>query len=240
MSEQNGALVEARHVSKIYRDHVEVRALRDVTLELNEGDFAAVVGPSGSGKSTLLHLIGGLDRPDDGTIRIAGVDLAETPSGQLAEFRLHRIGFVFQAFNLLPVLSVEENLEFVAALQGKTSQQRRERAAELLRAVGLEEIGSKRPNELSGGQQQRVAVLRAIMTEPAIVLADEPTANLDSVNASLLLDMMERMNREKGITFLFSTHDPQVMERARRLIRLKDGAVIADEILRQASGPVSA
>jgi putative ABC transport system ATP-binding protein len=240
MSEQNGTLVEVQHVSKIYHNHVEVRALRDVTLELKKGDFAAVVGPSGSGKSTLLHLIGALDRPDEGSIHIAGIDLAATPSDQLAEFRLRRIGFVFQAFNLLPVLSVEENLEFVAALQGKSQAQRRERATELLRAVGLEEIGNKRPNELSGGQQQRVAVLRAIMTEPAIVLADEPTANLDSVNASLLLDMMERMNREKGITFLFSTHDPQVMERARRLIRLKDGAVVADETLQQISGRGSA
>jgi putative ABC transport system ATP-binding protein len=239
MSEPNRALVDVQHVSKIYRDHVEVRALRDVTLQLNAGEFAAVVGPSGSGKSTLLHLMGALDRPDEGKIRIANVDLAATPSDQLAEFRLQHIGFVFQAFNLLPVLSVEENLEFVAALQGKTKPRRRERAAELLRAVGLQDIGDKRPNELSGGQQQRVAVLRAIMTEPAIVLADEPTANLDSVNASLLLDMMERMNREKGITFLFSTHDPQVMDRARRLVRLKDGAVVADEVLRQTSGPVS-
>ncbi len=240
MSERSGALVQVEHVSKIYRDHVEVRALRDVTLQLEAGAFAAVVGPSGSGKSTLLHLMGALDRPDQGDIRIAGVDLAATPSDQLAEFRLQRIGFVFQAFNLLPVFSVEENLEFVAALQGKTKLQRRKRAAELLQAVGLEDIADKRPNELSGGQQQRVAVLRAIMTEPAIVLADEPTANLDSVNASILLDMMERMNREKGVTFLFSTHDPQVMERARRLIRLKDGAVLADEIVNRSSGPDSA
>lgn len=240
MSELAGALVDVQHVSKIYRDHVEVRALHDVTLQLEAGAFAAVVGPSGSGKSTLLHLMGALDRPDQGDVHIAGVDLAATPADQLAEFRLRRIGFVFQAFNLLPVLSVEENLEFVATLQGTTKSQRRQKAAELLRAVGLEEIGDKRPNELSGGQQQRVAVLRAIMTEPAIVLADEPTANLDSVNASILLDMMERMNREKGITFLFSTHDPQVMERARRLIRLKDGAVIADEIVQRTSGLSSA
>jgi putative ABC transport system ATP-binding protein len=240
MSESTDALVEFQHVSKTYHDHVEVRALRDVTLQLESGAFAAVVGPSGSGKSTLLHLLGGLDRPDEGAICIAGVDLRTTPSDELAEFRLHHIGFVFQAFNLLPVLSVEENLEFVAALQGKSKAQRQQRAAELLRAVGLEDIGNKRPNELSGGQQQRVAVLRAIMTEPAIVLADEPTANLDSVNGSILLDMMERMNRDKGITFLFSTHDPQVMERARRLIRLKDGAVIADEIVQRTSGPSSA
>jgi putative ABC transport system ATP-binding protein len=231
------SLVELTNVSRTYHDHVDVHALKDVTLSLEKGAFAAVTGPSGSGKSTLLNVLGGIDRPDAGKIRIAGVDLTATPSDQLAAFRLHHIGFVFQAFNLLPVLSVEENLEFVAALQHKPKSKRQQRAAELLRTVGLEDIGDKRPNELSGGQQQRVAVLRAIMTEPAIVLADEPTANLDSVNASILLDMMERMNREKGITFLFSTHDPQVMERARRLIRLKDGAVIADEVVQRTSGP---
>jgi putative ABC transport system ATP-binding protein len=236
---ETSPLVDLQHVSKTYRDHVEVRALRDVSLTLNAGTFAAVVGPSGSGKSTLLHLMGALDRPDLGNIRIAGIDLGATPSDELAEFRLHRIGFVFQAFNLLPVLSVEENLEFVAALQGTPKPTRQKRAHELLETVGMGDLSEKRPNDLSGGQQQRVAVLRAIMTEPAIVLADEPTANLDSANASLLLDMMERMNQEKGITFLFSTHDPQVMERARRLIRLKDGAVVADEIVQRASGLAS-
>jgi putative ABC transport system ATP-binding protein len=240
MSKSNAALVDVRHVSKTYRDHVEVRALRDVTLTLEAGAFAAVVGPSGSGKSTLLHLMGALDRPDIGNIRIAGVDLGATPSDELAEFRLRRIGFVFQAFNLLPILTVEENLEFVAALQGAQKSKRQKRARELLQSVGMEELTDKRPNELSGGQQQRVAVLRAIMTEPAIVLADEPTANLDSANASLLLDMMERMNQEKGITFLFSTHDPQVMERARRLIRLRDGVVTADETVQRTSGPALA
>lgn len=237
---ESSPLVEVQHVSKTYHNHVEVRALRDVTLTLKAGTFAAVVGPSGSGKSTLLHLMGALDRPDLGNIRIAGVDLGATRSDELAEFRLHRIGFVFQAFNLLPVLSVEENLEFVAALQGTPKPTRQKRAHELLETVGMGDLSEKRPNDLSGGQQQRVAVLRAIMTEPAIVLADEPTANLDSANASLLLDMMERMNQEKGITFLFSTHDPQVMERARRLIRLKDGVVIADEIVQRAPGPALA
>lgn len=236
MSDSNVALVQIQHVSRTYRDHVDVRALRDVSLTLKAGDFVAVVGPSGSGKTTLLNLLGALDRPDQGAIHIAGVDLTATPADQLAEFRLRRIGFVFQAFNLLPVLSVEENLEFVAALQGMTKGKRRERAGELLQAVSLSEIRNKRPNELSGGQQQRVAVLRAIMTEPAIVLADEPTANLDSANAAILLDMMEQMNREKGITFLFSTHDPQVMERARHLIRLHDGEVIADETQDRTSG----
>jgi putative ABC transport system ATP-binding protein len=239
MCEPNMALVEIQHVSKTYHDHVDVPALKDVTLGLERGSFAAVTGPSGSGKTTLLNVLGGLDRPDTGRIQIAGVDLTETPANQLADFRLHHIGFVFQAFNLLPVLSVVENLEFIPALQRIQREKRRERARELLKAVGLEEVGSKRPNELSGGQQQRVAVLRAIMTEPELVLADEPTANLDSANASLLLDMMERLNREKGITFIFSTHDPQVVQRARRVIRLRDGAVIADETQTQAANPVS-
>lgn len=233
-------LVELVNVSKTYRNHVDVRALRDVSLTLLAGSFAAVVGPSGSGKSTLLHLLGALDQPDEGQIRITGIDLTATPSGDLAEFRLRRIGFVFQAFNLLPVLSVMENLEFVPALQGSPRTKRQSRARELLESVGMAEFADKRPNELSGGQQQRVAVLRAIMTEPAIVLADEPTANLDSANASILLDLMERMNREQNITFLFSTHDPQVMERARRLIRLRDGVVVGDETITAAPGRADA
>jgi putative ABC transport system ATP-binding protein len=239
MSESIMALVEVQRVSKTYHNHVDVHALKGVTLSLEKGSFAAVTGPSGSGKSTLLNVLGGLDRPDTGTIHVAGVDLTATAAEQLADFRLRHIGFVFQAFNLLPVLSVVENLEFIPALQGVCREKRRRHARELLGAVGLEEIASKRPNELSGGQQQRVAVLRAIMTEPELVLADEPTANLDSANASLLLDMMERLNRIKGVTFVFSTHDPQVMQRARRLIRLKDGAVIADETQVPTRIPVS-
>ncbi len=236
MSDQKSKLVQVQQVSKTYRDHVDVHALRDITLDLEAGAFAAVVGPSGSGKSTLLNLLGALDRPDEGTIRIAGTDLVATPPGELADFRLKQIGFVFQAFNLLPVLSVRENLEFVANLQGMAKDERRTRARALLETVGLSELWSKRPNELSGGQQQRVAVLRAIMTEPAIVLADEPTANLDSANAAILLDMMEQLNHDKGITFLFSTHDPQVMERAHRLIRLRDGVITADECGKQVFG----
>jgi putative ABC transport system ATP-binding protein len=236
MSDPTAALVEVRRVSRTYHDHVDVHALRDVSLNLEKGVFAAVVGPSGSGKTTLLNLLGALDRPDKGAIYVGGVDLVATPANVLAEFRMRHIGFVFQAFNLFPVLSVEENLEFVAALQGISKSKRRERARSLLETVGLSEIRDKRPNELSGGQQQRVAVLRAMMTEPSIVLADEPTANLDSANAEILLDMMEQMNREKRITFLFSTHDPQVMERAHRLIRLRDGSVVADERARQTAG----
>jgi len=220
------ALVEMEEVSKTYRDHVDVPALRDVTLHLEPGDFAAVVGPSGSGKTTLLNLAGALDQPDSGTIRIGGLDLTATPPDKLADFRLRRLGFVFQSFNLFPVLNVVENLEFVPALQGVPQRTRRAKAMALLQVVGMTDLAGKRPNELSGGQQQRVGVLRAILTEPDLVLADEPTANLDSTNASNLLDMMEQLNHEKGITFLFSTHDPQVMERARRLIRLKDGRVV--------------
>jgi putative ABC transport system ATP-binding protein len=223
------ALVELENVTKTYKDHVSVHALRGVTLALQPGSFAAVAGPSGSGKTTLLNVVGALDRPDSGRVRIAGVDLTATPPDLLADFRLRHIGFVFQAYNLLPVLTALENLEFIPALQGEPREQRIRRAEELLRTVGLADIRDKRPNELSGGQQQRVAVLRAILTEPEVVLADEPTANLDSTNASLLLDMMEKLNREKHITFLFSTHDPLVMERARRLIRLRDGTVVSDE-----------
>jgi putative ABC transport system ATP-binding protein len=224
------ALVELENVSKAYRNHVEVHALRSVTLSLQAGSFVAVAGPSGSGKTTLLNILGALDGPDEGRVCVGGLDLAATPTSQLAEFRLRHIGFVFQAYNLFPVLSGLENLEFIAALQGRPRAERTRRAMELLEMVGLAEIRDKRPNEMSGGQQQRVAVLRAILTEPELVLADEPTANLDSTNASLLLDMMERLNSEKGTTFLFSTHDPLVMERARRLIRLKDGKVISDEV----------
>ena len=239
MCEPDMVLVEIQHVTKTYHDHVDVHALKDVTLNLQKRSFAAITGPSGSGKTTLLNVLGGLDQPDAGKIRIAGVDLTATPADQLADFRLHHIGFVFQAFNLLPVLSVVENLEFIPALQKIPREKRRKRARELLKTVGLEKVGGKRPNDLSGGQQQRVAVLRAIMTEPELVLADEPTANLDSSNASILLDMMEQLNREKGVTFVFSTHDPQVMERAQRVIRLRDGAVVADETQAQAAIPVS-
>ncbi len=224
------AQIELINVSKTYRDHVSVHALSGLNLSLEKGEFAAAVGPSGSGKTTLLNLIGAIDTPDTGTIRIAGIETTATPADQLAEFRLRRLGFVFQSFNLFPVLSVLENLEFVPALQGVPKPDRIRRAESLLEAVGMRELRDKRPDELSGGQQQRVAVLRAILPEPELVLADEPTANLDSENAALLLDLMERLNRERAVTFLFSTHDPAVMRRARRLIRLKDGRLIGDEI----------
>lgn len=221
--------IELIGVSKTYRDHVAVHALTALNLVIEKGEFVAAVGPSGSGKTTLLNLIGAIDTPDTGTIRIAGLEITSAPANQLAEFRLRHLGFVFQSFNLFPVLSVLENLEFVPALQGVPKPERVRRAERLLEAVGMHELRDKRPGELSGGQQQRVAVLRAILPEPDLVLADEPTANLDSENAALLLDMMERLSRELAITFLFSTHDPAVMSRARRLIRLRDGRLIGDD-----------
>jgi putative ABC transport system ATP-binding protein len=229
MSDGLSPLVTLQHVTRVYADHVSVRAVDDVSFALDRGAFAVLAGPSGSGKTTLLNLIGGLDRPDAGTIRVGDANITAMDSGALADFRLAHVGFIFQAFNLFPVLTVLENLEFVAALQGASAAGRRRRARELLSAVGLEGLGDKRPNELSGGQQQRVAVARSILTEPEVVLADEPTANLDSTNAERLLDLMERLNRERGVTFLFSTHDPQVMARAHRVIRLRDGSIEADE-----------
>jgi putative ABC transport system ATP-binding protein len=222
-------LIELIDVNKTYRNHVAVHALAELNLKLEKGEFAAAVGPSGSGKTTLLNLIGALDMPDTGRIRIAGLEVTATPAAELAEFRLRHIGFVFQSFNLFPVLSVLENLEFVPALRGMPKAERIRRAEQLLATVDMADLRDKRPDEMSGGQQQRVAVLRAILPEPDLVLADEPTANLDSENAALLLDLMEQLNRERGVTFLFSTHDPAVMARARRLVRLKDGRVIADE-----------
>jgi putative ABC transport system ATP-binding protein len=203
-----------------------VKALRGVDLTVEEGEFLALVGPSGSGKTTLLHLIGGLDSPSEGKVLIEGRDITGLKSGALAVLRLKRIGFVFQEFNLIPVLTAFENVEYVMLLQGVREDERRERAHAILKEVGLEGMASRRPGELSGGQQQRVAVARAIVAEPAIVLADEPTANLDSVTEASLLDMMKLLNEEKGITFIFSTHDPEVMAKARRIVRLKDGAVV--------------
>jgi len=223
------SLLTLANVTKTYGNHVGVRAVDDVSLVLERGAFAALAGPSGSGKTTLLNLVGGLDKPDRGTIRIGEAEITAMPPSALADFRLRRLGFIFQAFNLLPVLTVVENLEFVPALQGMAAAERRRRAHDLLAKVGLADVGGKRPNELSGGQQQRVAVVRAILTEPDVVLADEPTANLDSANAERLLEMMQELNRERGVTFLFSTHDPQVMARARRLIRLRDGRIDADD-----------
>ena len=225
----NGAVVDCAEVTKIYRQGtLQVEALRGLTLEVAEGEFTAICGPSGSGKTTLLNLIGALDRPSAGAIRLEGRDLGAMGQRERSRLRRDRIGFVFQAYNLMPVLTAYENAEMVLALQGAPLEERRERVEKILKDVGLEGLEQRRPSELSGGQQQRVAVARAIASNPAVVLADEPTANLDSENATLLLDIMEEQNRERNVTFLFSTHDPRVMDRARRIVRLVDGRVESD------------
>ncbi|MBE0612164.1 MAG: ABC transporter ATP-binding protein [Burkholderiales bacterium] len=217
-------------VTRTYRqDGIAVDALRGANLEIRKGDFAVLVGPSGSGKTTLLNLIGGLDTPTEGRIWIAGSELGRLSKAELSQLRLRKIGFVFQEFNLIPVLSALENVEFVMLLQGRSELQRRARALTLLKELGLEGLEQRRPNALSGGQQQRVAVARAVAAEPTIVLLDEPTANLDSKTGGALMDVMRRLNEDQGITFVFSTHDPMVVERARRVIRIKDGQVEADE-----------
>ncbi|MBW2147339.1 MAG: ABC transporter ATP-binding protein [Deltaproteobacteria bacterium] len=223
-------IVRCLKVEKIYRqDHLQVPALRGIDMAVDRGEFLALAGPSGSGKTTLLNLIGGLDRPTAGEVLIEGVPLEGLSESALARLRLEKIGFVFQAYNLIPVLSALENVEFIMLLQGIPSDERKERAHRILQEVGLEEMIHRRPSQLSGGQQQRVAVARSIVANPHLVLADEPTANLDSKNGHDLLDMMQRLNEEKNITFIFSTHDHQVMERARRLIQLRDGKVVDDQ-----------
>ncbi|HKA53298.1 MAG TPA: ABC transporter ATP-binding protein [Candidatus Binatia bacterium] len=221
--------VELRGVCKTYQaGRLAVPALREVSLRVAPGEFVAVAGPSGSGKTTLLNILGGLDRADAGEVWVAGQNLSTLSPGQLARFRLRHVGFVFQAYNLLPVLTALENAEFTLLLQGVPARRRRETVRKLFLQIGLAGLEDRRPAELSGGQQQRVAVARAMATEPAFILADEPTANLDSITAAALIDTMEQLNRSHGTTFVFSTHDPQVMERARRLIRLRDGAVISE------------
>lgn len=231
---ENGTMsktvIDAHELSKVYNEtQVPVRALDNVHLHIDEGEFAALVGPSGSGKSTLLHLIGGLDKPSSGTVFLGGTDITGLSDNELIDFRLHNIGFVFQAYNLVPVLTAKENVAFVMQLQNASREEREARAMELLRMVGLEDKANSRPGQLSGGQQQRVAVARALASRPRIVLADEPTANLDSKSAANLLDIMAKLNHEEHITFLFSTHDQRVIEKARRVITLVDGRVASDE-----------
>jgi len=216
---------------KVYqRGKIEVRAVDGISLNIDKGDFAALCGPSGSGKTTLLNLIGGLDIPTDGKILLEDQDLGTLSRSRISTIRRDRIGFVFQAYNLIPVMTAYENAEFVLNLQGIPDRECRERVMSILKDVGLEGLENRRPDEMSGGQQQRVAIARAIVTRPAIVLADEPTANVDSTTADALLDLMQKLNQDIGTTFLFSTHDQRVMDRARRLIRLRDGQVETDEV----------
>ncbi|AKH19278.1 macrolide ABC transporter ATP-binding protein [Sedimenticola thiotaurini] len=223
-------LLQLQGVDKIYRQgELTVPALQAIDLTVQEGEFAALVGPSGSGKTTLLNMIGGLDTPSHGTIRLNGTDITSLTESALSDFRLFQLGFVFQAYNLVPVLSALENVELVMVLQGLGVRERRERAEHYLTLVGLEKVLQRRPAALSGGQQQRVAVARALAAGPRLVLADEPTANLDSENATALLDIMHRLSHEEKTTFIFSTHDRRVMERAERLITLRDGRIISDQ-----------
>ena len=219
-------IIRTENLEKVYSENgVPVHALRGIDLVVNGGDFLVIAGPSGSGKTTLLNLIGALDTPTRGTVYFMNEDLSRKSDAELSTMRLRRLGFVFQAYNLIPVLTARENIEFTMLLMGIPERQRKQRALDLMRDLGIDELAEKRPLEMSGGQQQLVAVARAIITNPSVVLADEPTANLDSTTGASLLDLMERMNREKNITFIFSSHDQQVIQRGRRLILLRDGKI---------------
>ena len=225
-------VVETKNLEKIYSDaDLEVRAVDGVSLNIEEGEFTAIVGPSGSGKTTLLNIIGGLDTPNKGSVKVASQELTGMSKSDLIDFRLQNIGFVFQSYNLIPVLTAYENIEFVMLLQNRSLKERKQRVEELLEAVGIAEKSNKRPSQLSGGQQQRVAVARALAPKPKFVLADEPTANLDSKSTTKLLDIMEHLNLKEGITFLFSTHDQRVIDRARRVVTLTDGKITEDKII---------
>jgi putative ABC transport system ATP-binding protein len=223
-------VVMCRNVARVYdTDTIPVNALRGVDLVVENGQFVSLAGPSGSGKSTLLNLIGGLDRPSSGEVIVDGVALATLDETQLADLRLNKIGFVFQAYNLIPVLSARENVEFIMQLQGVPSAERRERALEVLASLGMAELADRRPGQMSGGQQQRVAVARAIVTRPALLLADEPSANLDSETTKGLLELLRRVNVERGVTIVTATHDPMVMSYARRRVQLLDGRIVSDQ-----------
>ena len=222
-------IIEIKNLVKIFKDTAqEVHAVDDVSLNISAGEFTAIVGPSGSGKTTLLNLIGGLDEPTSGHLYVDGKDISQLKEREKTSFRLHHIGFVFQAYNLIPVLTAKENVAFVMELQGRKKSEINSRVTELLEAVGLGDRMDSRPAKLSGGQQQRVAVARALASAPKFVLADEPTANLDSKSAENLLDIMERLNKQEGVTFVFSTHDPRIVAKARRIITLEDGKVVRD------------
>ena len=223
-------VIETNNLIKIYQQgDIEVKALNDVSINFQQGEFTAIVGPSGSGKTTFLNSIGGLDTPTSGKVVINDTDITNLKSNELIDFRLRNIGFVFQAYNLIPVLTAKENVEFIMLMQGDSASVRKSRAEELLNAVGLSDQINRRPGQLSGGQQQRVAVARALASKPKFVLADEPTANLDSTSTSNLLDIMHRLNKEENMTFIFSTHDQRVIDRAKRIITLEDGKILSDK-----------
>jgi putative ABC transport system ATP-binding protein len=232
MAMTTAAVIQTTDVCRYYGAGATlVKAVDQVSITIEPGEFTAIIGPSGSGKSTLLHLLGGLDNPTSGKVELAGTNIAAMSGGELSDFRRDHIGFVFQAYNLIPVLSAEENIEYIMLLQGASAATRRQRVQEMLALVELSGLGDRRPNQLSGGQQQRVAVARAMASHPNIILADEPTANLDSHTGIALLDVMKDLNQNQNhnMTFVFSTHDEKIMSRASRLIHMQDGAVIRDE-----------
>jgi putative ABC transport system ATP-binding protein len=227
-------VLELNNVHKIYNSsEVKVHAVNGITIDFEEGGFSAIVGPSGSGKTTLLNMIGGLDTPTEGKILVNDTDLSTLKSSSLIDFRMQNIGFVFQSYNLIPVLTAKENVEFIMNLQKRSKKEREQRTMEMLKAVGLANRADSRPSRLSGGQQQRIAVARALASKPKFILADEPTANLDSKSTETLLNIMEELNREEKITFIFSTHDNRVVKKARRVVTIEDGKVISDENKKQ-------
>ncbi len=223
-------VIEIKSLTKIYNSsEVKVKAVNDISINFKEGEFTAVVGPSGSGKTTFLNMLGGLDRPTEGDVIIGGVDVWKLSSRKLIDFRMNNIGFVFQSYNLIPVLTAGENVEFIMQLQGKPKKEREQRTKELLEAVGIGDRIKSRPSKLSGGQQQRVAVARAMASKPEFILADEPTANLDSKATTSLLELMSQMNKKFNTTFIFATHDQRVMDKARRIVTIEDGKILSDE-----------
>jgi len=230
MAEQGDDLIRVRGVTKTYRAGViEIHALRSVDLTIRRGEFTALAGPSGSGKTTLLNVISGLDMPTSGQVLLDGSSISDMAGNALSDFRRDHIGFIFQSYNLIPVLTARENIEYIMLLQGIPESERRKRVGDILAEVGMTGMEDRRPTQLSGGQQQRIAVARAMASQPDLILADEPTANLDSATGSALLEMMRNLNEQRGMTFLFSTHDPMIIERAKRLVVLRDGQVAQDE-----------
>ncbi len=226
------AVISTFEVCRYFGDDQEtmVKAVDRVSIAIERGEFTAIVGPSGSGKTTLLHLLGGLDNPTSGSVELSGTNIADMSGATLSDFRRDHIGFIFQAYNLIPVFSAEENIEYIMLLQGVDASERKRRVADMLQQIGLEGLGNRRPNKLSGGQQQRVAIARAMVSHPQIILADEPTANLDSKNGIALLDLMKELNQQSKMTFVFSTHDEKIMSRASRLIHMHDGEIELDEL----------